>query len=261
MHTTCYTYKLPESHLLFSQCTETVNFSNFMVSYWVNFRRCIYSCINSWWWSKDGRPGEVWLSCNGRLKKYTKLIERYLKFITLTNNTVIKQQFVLGINCSIFLYRNFFGANQRLALTRKSFRSAQVSRFAIQQDFQVANVLQWGDSHYACSVYRFTVCCVCWIIICWIHSYWVGVLCMLDHYLLNSQLLGRPMFCKDGDLNRFLQTNNSFANKNHRYQKNTFDDSERNISGRLELLVIFCEHLCCPRYTNPDSCTRRDSAI
>ena len=40
---------------------------------------------------------------------------------------VVKQQFVLGINPSIFLCRNSFGANQRLALTRKSFRIAQVS--------------------------------------------------------------------------------------------------------------------------------------
>ena len=33
----------------------------------------------------------------------------------------------MGINCSISLYWNSFGANQRLALTRKSFRIAQVS--------------------------------------------------------------------------------------------------------------------------------------
>ena len=34
-----------------------------------------------------------------------------------------------------------------------------------------------------------------------------------------------------------------------------------NGSGRLGLLVIFCECLRCPRYTNPDSCTRRNSAV
>ena len=39
----------------------------------------------------------------------------------------------MGINCSIFLYRNSFGANQRLALTRKSFRIAQVSHCAVQR--------------------------------------------------------------------------------------------------------------------------------
>ena len=39
----------------------------------------------------------------------------------------------MGINCSIFLYRNSFGANQRLALTRKSFKIAQVSLHAVQQ--------------------------------------------------------------------------------------------------------------------------------
>ena len=34
---------------------------------------------------------------------------------------VVRQQSVQGINCSIFLYRSSFGANQRLALTQKSF--------------------------------------------------------------------------------------------------------------------------------------------
>ena len=34
----------------------------------------------------------------------------------------------MGINCLISLYRNSFGANQRLALTRKSFRIGQVSQ-------------------------------------------------------------------------------------------------------------------------------------
>ena len=31
----------------------------------------------------------------------------------------------MGINCSIFLYRNSFGTNQRLALSRKFFRITQ----------------------------------------------------------------------------------------------------------------------------------------
>ena len=46
---------------------------------------------------------------------------------------VVKQQFVMGINCSIFLYRNLFGDNHRLAMTRESFRIAQVSHCAVQQ--------------------------------------------------------------------------------------------------------------------------------
>ena len=44
------------------------------------------------------------------------------------------------INCSIFLYRNSFGANQRLALTRKSFRIAQVSLCEVERVWQRANV-------------------------------------------------------------------------------------------------------------------------
>ena len=40
-------------------------------------------------------------------------------FFDVADNVVavVRQQFVMGINCSIFLYRNSFGANQRLALT------------------------------------------------------------------------------------------------------------------------------------------------
>ena len=45
---------------------------------------------------------------------------------------VVRQQFVLGINRSVFLYQNSFGASQCLALTRKSFRVAQVSHCAVQ---------------------------------------------------------------------------------------------------------------------------------
>ena len=48
---------------------------------------------------------------------------------------VVRQHFVLGINCSIFLYLNSFGANQPLALTGKSFRIAQVLLCAVQQDW------------------------------------------------------------------------------------------------------------------------------
>ena len=55
---------------------------------------------------------------------------------------VVRQQFVMGINCSIFLYWNSFGANQRLALTRKSFRMAQASHCAVQRVQQAAIVLQ-----------------------------------------------------------------------------------------------------------------------
>ena len=40
---------------------------------------------------------------------------------------VIRQQFVMGIMCSIFLCWNSFRANQSLALTWKSFRIVQVS--------------------------------------------------------------------------------------------------------------------------------------
>ena len=48
---------------------------------------------------------------------------------------VVRQQFVTGINCSIFLYRNSFRANQRLALTPKSFRIVQFSESGSRRMF------------------------------------------------------------------------------------------------------------------------------
>ena len=45
---------------------------------------------------------------------------------------VVRQQFLMGINCSIFLHRNSFRANQLLALTRKSSKIMQVSHCAVQ---------------------------------------------------------------------------------------------------------------------------------
>ena len=51
----------------------------------------------------------------------------------LKYQTFVRQQFVMGTNCSIFLYRNSFGANQRLAVTGKSFRITQVSHCGVQR--------------------------------------------------------------------------------------------------------------------------------
>ena len=55
----------------------------------------------------------------------------------------------MGINCSIFLYRNSFGANQRLALTRKSFRIAQVSHCAVRSK-QKCLMCGGNHSHKGC---------------------------------------------------------------------------------------------------------------
>ena len=46
---------------------------------------------------------------------------------------VVRQQFVMRINCSIFPQGNSFGVNQRLALTQRSFRIAPVSHCAVQR--------------------------------------------------------------------------------------------------------------------------------
>ena len=54
------------------------------------------------------------------------------KYAPWQARTTTLKQFVIGVNCSIFLYRNSFGANQRLALTRKFFRIVQVSHCAVR---------------------------------------------------------------------------------------------------------------------------------
>ena len=84
----------------------------------------------------------------------------------------------MGINCSIFLYRNSFGASQRLALTWKSFRIAQVSHSA-------------GLAVGECSaVMALTPCMLCVQIL----------LCVACIGLLSAEFstvntgLGRPMF-------------------------------------------------------------------
>ena len=88
----------------------------------------------------------------------------------------------MGINCSIFLYRNLFGANQRLALTRKSFRIVQVSHCAVQR------VQQLG---MFCSNKFDTIHVVC-----------PDSLCVVRMGLLSAEFstvntgLGRPMFCR-----------------------------------------------------------------
>ena len=94
--------------------------------------------------------------------------------ITASNNlslgifAVVRQQFVLGVNCSIFLYRNSFGANQRLALPGSP---SQVSLCASSAGLAVGQCF---------AVMGLTSCMLC------VQIY--PVLCVLDYYLLNSQL-------------------------------------------------------------------------
>ena len=88
----------------------------------------------------------------------------------------------MGINCSIFLYRNSFGANQRLALTRKSFRMAQVSRYG--------HTVQFSASMFCSN--RFDT----------MHAVCLDLLCIVCIGLLSAEFatvntgLGRPMFWK-----------------------------------------------------------------
>ena len=85
----------------------------------------------------------------------------------------------MGINCSTFLYRNSFGANQHLALTGKSFRIAQVSHCAVQR------VKLCSSAGQAVKRVEFTdlLCVVC-----------IGLL--TAEFSTMNTVLGRPMFWK-----------------------------------------------------------------
>ena len=103
---------------------------------------------------------------------------------------VVRQQFVFRINCSIFLYRNSFEANQFLALTRNSVRIAQVPLCAVQQVTPCILCVQ---------IY----CVLCQKPIIW-KGYELLVICIR---LLSAEFstvntgLGRSMFWKALDLN------------------------------------------------------------
>ena len=89
---------------------------------------------------------------------------------------------VMGIDCSIFLYRNSFGANQRAALARTSFTITQVSHCAVHRVQQSANVLQqWFDTMHV----------VCTDLLCVVSS---GLL-SVEFSTVNTGL-GRPIFLK-----------------------------------------------------------------
>ena len=89
----------------------------------------------------------------------------------------------MGTNCSIFLYRNSFGANQRLALTQKSFRIAQVSHCAVKRVYISRRMF--------CSDGFDTVHVVCADLLCVVC---IGLL-FADFSTVNTGV-GRPMFWK-----------------------------------------------------------------
>ena len=96
---------------------------------------------------------------------------------------VVRQQFVLGINCSIFLYRNSFGANQRLALTRSP---SELHRFHFVQ------FSRSGSRRIFCSNDGFdTVHVVCTDLLC---VACIGLL-SAEFSIVNTGL-GRHMFYK-----------------------------------------------------------------
>ena len=81
---------------------------------------------------------------------------------------VVRQQFVLGINCSIFLYLNSFGANQRLESHPEVLQNFTVftlekfcSSSAGQGVCECSAVMGLTPCMY---VHIYCLLCVCWII-------------------------------------------------------------------------------------------------
>ena len=94
----------------------------------------------------------------------------------------VRQQFVIGIMLD-FLYRNSFGANQRLAMTRKSFRIAQVSHCSVQRVYSSRRIFcsdGFDTTHVVCTD---VLCVAC-----------IGLLAA-EFSTVNTGL-GRPIFRK-----------------------------------------------------------------
>ena len=94
------------------------------------------------------------------------------------------QQFVMGISCSIFLYRNSLGGNQCLALTRSP---SELDRFYIVQ------LSRSSSRPMLCSNGFDTMHVVCTDLLC------VGCIGLLSaEFSTVNTVLGRPMFSPQG---------------------------------------------------------------
>ena len=132
-------------------------------------------------------------------KSWPVRVKLCITFVTKSLIAVVRQQFVMGINCSIFLYRNPFGGNQCLALTRKSFRIAQVSHCAVQRVYSSRRMFcsnGFDTMHVVCTDLKCVVC--------------IGLLC--GEFSTVNTGLGTPMFWKPLCL---LSTPESLATTNY----------------------------------------------
>ena len=127
----------------------------------------------------------------------SKSISRYFKGRNLI--AVVTQQFVMRINCSIFLYRNSFGANQRLALTGSpsELRRFHIVQFSGSSSRRMFCSNGFDTMHVVCTD---LLCVVC-----------IGLL-PAEFSTVNTGL-GRPMFWK---LLRLLSTLEGLATTNYR---------------------------------------------
>ena len=97
-------------------------------------------------------------------------------------NAVVRQQFVMGINCSIFLYRNSFGANDRLTLSGKSFRLRR---------FHIVQISGSSSRRMFCSNGFDTMHVMCTDLVCV-----VGIGLLSAEFSTLNTGLDRPMFWK-----------------------------------------------------------------
>ena len=144
--------------------------------------------------------------------QFTSDLDEILSRVSVRRHLETYRKFVLGIICSIFLYRNSFTANQSLALTRKSFRIALVSLCAVQQvlarrmfrsnGFDTMHVV---CTYLLCVVCTYLLCVVCTYLLCVVCTYLLCVVCI---GLLSAEFstvntgLGRLIFWKARDIRK-----------------------------------------------------------
>ena len=124
-------------------------------------------------WRRGVSPGALTFVLITRLRMLIGTLDSVIflsKTFSALSISSIRQQFLMGTKCSIYLYRNSFGANQCLTLTRKSFRIPHVSHILCS-----SAGLTVGQCSAAMGL---TPCMLCVQMYC--------LLCVFDYYILNS---------------------------------------------------------------------------
>ena len=165
--------------------------------------------------------------------------------------SIVRQLFVLGINCSIFCTGT---RSEPINVQHCPGSPLELRRF------HFVRFSKSSSPRMLCSNGIETMLVVCTDLLC--------VVCIGLLSAVNSQLRIQDWVCLGfGKLQTWIGCYRQIIpwlqiswNSNHGDQSKSFD-LRWNGSGRLGLLIIFCEYLYCPRYINPASCTRWNSAV